>query len=144
VQPLLERGALLILIGVNVVDRSDANLAARETEYERLRMRTDACQADASELRRKLEAATAAHQAERTRLDERHAASEARWLVEVDRARQGAKEAAKDHERQVKELRSQLNQLQAQREELKQDRNESRAELRSALALRAQAEKPAA
>ncbi len=119
----------------------EASLAAREAEYERLRMRHDAAQADASELRRKLEAAAAAHQAERTRLDERHAANEARWLVEVDRARQGAKEAAKDHEREVRELRSQLNELQTQREELKQDLNESRAELRSALALRAQAEK---
>jgi hypothetical protein len=51
-----------------------------------------------ADLREKLDAVTAAHQVERTKLEERHSAAEARWLTEVDRARQLAQEAAKEHE----------------------------------------------
>jgi uncharacterized coiled-coil DUF342 family protein len=62
-------------------------------------------------------------------------------LVEIDRGRQAAKETAKDHERQLKELRAQIAQLQSQRDDLKRDLQESRTELRTAVSLRAQAEK---
>jgi chromosome segregation ATPase len=98
-------------------------------------------EAEGRELRSKLDATIDAHQAERTKLDERHAANEARWLVEIDRDRQAAKETSKDHERQVKELRAQITQLQTQRDELKRDLQEARTELRTAVSLRAQAEK---
>jgi hypothetical protein len=51
-----------------------------------------------ADLREKLDAVTAARQVERTKLEERHSAAEARWLTEVDRPRQLAQEAAKEHE----------------------------------------------
>jgi DNA repair exonuclease SbcCD ATPase subunit len=62
-------------------------------------------------------------------------------LVEIDRGRQAAKEAAKDHERQVKELRAQLSQLQAQRNEVKKELQEARAQLRITASLKSQMEK---
>lgn len=122
-------------------DRLEASLQGRDAECERLRTRTEVLEAETVDLRGKRDAAAAAHQAERTHLDERYAANEARWLVEIDRGRQGAKEMAKDHERDLKELRAQITQLQSQRDELKRDLQEGRAELRTALSLRAQAEK---
>jgi hypothetical protein len=78
---------------------------------------------------------------ERSRQEERHAANEARWLLEIDRGRQAAKETAKDHERQIKELRVQLSQVQGQRDELKRDLSESRADLRRTESARTLAEK---
>jgi len=60
---------------------------------------------------------------------------------QIDRGRQAAKDSAKDHERQIKELRGQITQLQTQRDELKRDLQEARAELRTAVSLRAQAER---
>ncbi len=122
-------------------DRLETLLQARENEAGKLRAHAESVGAETRELRSKLDAATDAHQTERAKLDERHAANEARWLVEIDRGRQAAKETAKDHERQVKELRAQISQLQSQRDELKRDLQEARAELRTALSLRAQAEK---
>jgi DNA repair exonuclease SbcCD ATPase subunit len=122
-------------------DRLEVLLQTRESETDRLRTRAEALEAEGRELRGKLEAAADAHQAERAKLDERHAANEARWLVEIDRGRQSAKETAKDHERQLKELRAQISQLQTQRDELKRDLQEARTELRTAVSLRAQAEK---
>ena len=122
-------------------DRLETLLQAREADHERLRARTESLEAESATLRTKLDAATAAHQAERALLDERHAATEARWLVEIDRGRQAAKEVAKDHERQVKEWRAQLNQLQTERDQGRRELQEARSELRTAAALRVQAEK---
>jgi len=125
----------------NRADRLETLLQAREAEAERWRTRAEALEAEGRELRSKLDTATEAHQAERDKLNERHTANEARWLVEIDRGRQVAKETAKDHERQLKELRAQLTQIHTQRDELKRDLQEARAELRKAVSLRAQAEK---
>jgi chromosome segregation ATPase len=122
-------------------DRLEASLEVRAAEVGRLQARMEALTADTQDLRARHDAAAAAHQAERTQMDERHAANEARWLVEIDRGRQGAKEAARDYERQVKELRAQITQLQSQRDELKRDLQQARAELRTAVSLRAQAER---
>jgi hypothetical protein len=107
-------------------DRLETLLQGREVETERLRARTDALDAGCQELRAKLDAAAQAHQSEREKLNSRHAANEARWLVEIDRGRQAAKETAKDHERQLKELRAQVTQIQTQRDELKRDLQEAR------------------
>jgi chromosome segregation ATPase len=122
-------------------DRLEASLTGRETECERQRVRIDALETDAAQLRQKSEAAAAAHQAERTKLDERHAATEGRWLVEIDHARQAAKEAAREQERQSKEWRAQMSQLQAEREELKKHLQEARSEARTHMTERAQLEK---
>jgi hypothetical protein len=116
-------------------------LQTREADIERLRARDEALEAQVRELHSKLDAASDAYQTERLRLDERHAANESRWLLEIDRGRQAAKDVAKDHERQSKELRGQLSQLQSQRDELKRDLQEVRADLRTAVSLQAKAEK---
>jgi chromosome segregation ATPase len=122
-------------------DRLETLLQAREAETDRLRTRTEALEAEGRELRSKLDATAGAYQAERAKLDERHAANEARWLVEIDHGRQAAKETAKDHERQLKELRGQITQHQTQRAELKRELQETHAELRTAVSLRVQAER---
>jgi DNA repair exonuclease SbcCD ATPase subunit len=122
-------------------ERLENLLQTREADIERLRVRDEALEAQAHELRSRLDAATDAYQTERLRLDERHAANETRWLLDIDRGRQAAKEMAKDHERQFRELRAQLSQIQSQRNELKRDLNDARADLRTAVTGRAQAEK---
>jgi outer membrane murein-binding lipoprotein Lpp len=48
---------------------------------------------------------------------------------------------AKDHERDLKELRSQLGQVEAYRDDLKRDLKDARADARAAKRLHAQAEK---
>jgi DNA repair exonuclease SbcCD ATPase subunit len=125
----------------NRADRLETLLQGREAETERLRARTDALDADVEELRARLDAAAADHQSEREKLGERHAANEARWLVEIDRGRQAAKETAKEHERRLKELGGQVTQIQTQRDELKRDLQEARTELRATMSARARAEK---
>jgi chromosome segregation ATPase len=122
-------------------DRLEGSLQAREAETERLRIRTQSLEADVAQLRDKLERAGTAHQAERSKLDEHRAASEARWLLELDRARQAAKEADNDQERQNKEWRTQVNQLQVEREELAKEVQAARREILALETDRAQLEK---
>jgi hypothetical protein len=122
-------------------DHLEISLHGRETECTRLCKRVDSLETDAVDLRGKLDATVAAHQAERTKLDERHAATEARWLGEVDRARQSIKEMAKEQQQQGKELRAQIGRMQKQRDELKQDLQQARSELRTAATVRTQLEK---
>jgi len=98
-------------------------------------------ESDAVDVRSKFDATVAAHQMERSKLDERHAAAEARWLGEVDRARLAAKEIAKEQERQGKELRARIGRLHTQRDELKQGLQEAQSELRTARTKRTQLEK---
>lgn len=118
----------------------EAALDERDSECTRRRLRVEALEESGAELRGKLDAAAGAHEAERTKLQEQYAGSEARWLFEVDRARQAAKDAAKDHERQLQEIRGQLVQFQSERERLRQELLESRSELKTATAVREQLE----
>jgi len=97
---------------------------------------TASLEASAADLRTQLESARAANQTERTRLEERHAAAEAHWLTEVDRARQSAKE----QDRQAKELRSQVGRLHSEGDQLRQHLTETRSELKTATAVREQLE----
>ncbi len=122
-------------------DRLEASLQGREVECERLQKRAEVLDADARELRHKLEALTTSHRAERTKLEERHAATDARWLLEIDRARQSVLDTAKDHEQQIKELRTQISRSHAEREELKQELKAARLETRTLMTDRAQLEK---
>ena len=141
----LEESAALVrdqLLAANQrAERLERSLEAREIECTRLQARIDVLDADSTDLRSKLDAAATAHYAERTTLEERHAATEARWLNEVDRARQSIKDSAREQDRQHKELRAQVGQLQSQRDELKQDLQASRAELRAATITRTRLEK---
>ena len=106
-----------------------------------MQKRAEVLDADARELRHKLEALTTSHRAERTKLEERHAATDARWLLEIDRARQSVLDTAKDHEQQIKELRTQISRSHAEREELKQELKAARLETRTLMTDRAQLEK---
>jgi hypothetical protein len=122
-------------------DRLEVSLQTRETEAERLGIRTQSLEADVAQLRDKLERAATVHQAERTKLDEHRAASEAHWLLELDRARQATKEAVKDQERQNKEWRVQVKLLQTEREELSKEVQAARREIHTLMTERAQLEK---
>lgn len=121
-------------------ERLETTLQERAAECVRLSGRIEPLETIVTELRTKLEASAATHQAERARLEERHAATEKHWLTEVDRARQLAKEAAIEHERQIKELRGQTDHLQAERDQLRQQLQESRSEIKTAVAVREQLE----
>jgi len=100
----------------------------RSAESDWLRARIEALEASSAELQRKLGAATAEYQAERTRLLEHYAGTERRWLSEVDRARQGAKEAARGHERVVGEPHDQIDRLQTECGPLRAELVRARAE----------------
>ena len=118
------------------VERLEAALADRDAELIRLRSRIESAEAQAETHRGKRDAAIAAHQAERLRLEERDQSAESRWLTEVDRVRQNAKE----QERHIKDFKRQVTQLQSERDTLRQEIQEARAELKTATAVREQLE----
>lgn len=115
-------------------------LRARDAEGVRLRERMTVLEESSADLREKLDAAATAHQVERTKLEARYSAAEARWLTEVDRARQLTKEATKEYERQVKELRERIASLQNDRDQIRQELVEARSDLKTAMAVREQLE----
>ncbi len=117
-------------------ERLEGALEQREAELARLRAQAADLERTSAAWQTKLQAAQEAHQDERGRLESRYAASEARWLSEVDRARQRVKEAAKEHDRQVTALRNQADQRQRECEHLKQQLAETRAELKATHAVR--------
>jgi hypothetical protein len=112
----------------------------RDSEGARLRTRLEKLEATVAEARTKFEAASASHQTERTRLQERHMSAENHWVREVDRARQHTKELTKEHRREVKELRQRTDALLEERDELRQHLSDARAECKAALAVRGQLE----
>jgi len=118
----------------------EKSVQERDGEGARLRSRLETLEVSATEAHGKLDAASAAHHAERARLQERYATAESHWLREVDRARQHSKEAAKEHQNQVKELRRRVDTLQEERNRVRQDLLEARAECKTALAVREQLE----
>lgn len=140
----LEEGLALArdqLVAGNLrAERLEATLQERETECSRLRVRNEVLEGDATDLRTKLETTNAGYQAERTRLEERHAAAEVRWLLEVDRARQTAKETARKQEQQIKDLHGQIGRLRSERDERRQELHEARSELKAGAAVRQQLE----
>ena len=122
-------------------DRPEESARNREADGERHRLRAESFEREAREVRDKLDAAVAAHRAEREKLDERYAANEARWLLEVDRVRQALKEAAQDRQRQAKEFCVQSRSLKAERDALKRKLQVARSETRDALKRNGQFEK---
>lgn len=121
-------------------ERLEVSVQKRDTEAGRLRARTEELERAIAGLRLKLEATETTHQAERAQSEERHATTEARWLTEVDQARQVLKEATKEHERQFKLLRNQVSVLQTEREELRRQLGDIRSELKAVNAVRAHVE----
>lgn len=115
-------------------------LHERDAEHSRLRARIELLERSSGELRSKLDAATTAYQSERAQLQEHYATTERRWLAEVDRARQGTRELAKEHDKAMKELRQQLVDAHTERDQLRDGLIESRAELRTTAAIRQQLE----
>lgn len=112
----------------------------RDRECQRLLTRVEALEADCADTRTKLDAATAAHQAERAGLAERHASAERHWLLEVDRLRQQLKDAFREQEREMKELRRRLEATTSERDDCRQNLLDARAELKTATAVREQLE----
>jgi Plasmid replication region DNA-binding N-term len=121
-------------------DALETALQKREAECIRLRSRIEALEESSAKILKRLDTATATHQAERVKLEERYASAEAHWLIEVDRARQLAKDAAKDHERQCKDFRDQIGTLQSDRGQLRQELREARSDLKTASIVREQLE----
>ncbi len=117
-------------------ERLETAFQQREAEIARLRAQAEDLERTSADWRKRLEVAQEAHQCERTGLESRHAASETRWMSEVDRARQAIKEAVKEHEHQLKALRNHVDRLQGECENLRQQLGESRAELKAADAVR--------
>jgi predicted nucleic acid-binding Zn-ribbon protein len=115
-------------------ERLEAALADRDAETLRLRSRIESAEALAESFREKHDAALVAHQGERLRREERNQSAESRWLTEVDRVRQNAKE----QERHIKDVQRQVTQLVAERDTLRQELQGARAELKTALAVREQ------
>ena len=114
----------------------EAALADRDSETTRLRARIESAEALAESFREKQDAAVASHRAERLKLEERSQSAESRWLTEVDRMRQTAKE----QERHIKDTQRQVTQLAAERNTLREELQGARAELKTALAVREQLE----
>jgi chromosome segregation ATPase len=116
----------------------EGSVQERDAEGTRLRSRIERLEAECVNWRAKLDAANAAHHGERVQLQGRYAAAESHWMLEVDRARQHAKEATKEHENQTKELRRRVEALMSKRDELRQDLLGAQAELKTAAAVRDQ------
>lgn len=98
----------------------EATLLERNIEQEEARSRIETLEGSCAELQEKIEAQASSHHAERTRLQEQHAAAEARWLMEVDRARQALKEAQQTHEHALKDQRQRLATVQRECDQLRQ------------------------
>lgn len=114
----------------------ETTLHEREVEGQRLRTRIQTLEVASEELRQQVDRAETAHRAERTQLQERNAAAEARWLTEVDRAR----EISRQQERQIKDLRARISALQTEREDLRAEALQGRSDLKTANAVREQLE----
>jgi chromosome segregation ATPase len=125
-----------LLAANQCAERLEASLADRDGEAIRLRDRMESADAEIQALRGKHEAGLAAHQAERLRLEERYQSAETRWLTEVDRVRQHAKE----QDRHIKDFQRQVTQLLSERYTLRQENQGARAELKAATAVREQLE----
>jgi hypothetical protein len=118
-------------------DRLETSVQAREADVARLQRKLDEAALELGMLREKFEFAAESHQRERFKLEERYAAAESRWLTEVDRARQQAKQL----ERIAKELQIKAVKTQAQHDSLQKDLLKGRADLRKATVVRSKLEK---
>jgi hypothetical protein len=117
-------------------ERLEAALAEREAESIRLRTRMESAEVETQTLRGKLDAALAVTQAERLKLEERYQSAENRWLTEVDRVRQNAKE----QDQQIKDFKREVTQLKSVRDTLREEIQGARADLKTAAAVREQLE----
>jgi chromosome segregation ATPase len=126
--------------GQRRVEQLEIALHNRDVEAVQLRAHVESLEALSAELRATLDSASAAYQTERARLEERHAATEARWLTEVDRARQDTKESVKEQERLAKESRARVDRLTSERDQLREKLLEVGSELKTAAAVREQLE----
>jgi predicted nucleic acid-binding Zn-ribbon protein len=117
-------------------ERLEAAFAERDAESIRLRSRMDSAEAEIQALRGKHEATLAFTQAERSRLEERHQSAEGRWLTEVDRVRQHAKE----QEQQIKDFKREVTHLKSVRDTLREEIQGARADIKTAAAVREQLE----
>jgi uncharacterized UPF0160 family protein len=129
------------LLAVNrTVEQLETAVRERDAEQAQSRAWIEALSGASEDLQRRLQAGTNAHENERRQLQEQHAAAEARWLLEFDQARQALKEAQKEHERVLGELRQQIDTLHGVRDQLRHELAETRGDLKAAAAVRQQLE----
>lgn len=127
-------------LGQRRIDELERTARTQLTDAEERQCRIAALEATVTDLRDTADRARASYESERAQMEERHKATEAHWLSEVDRARQAAKDAARESERLMRDLRSRLEQLAKERETLREDLLESRSQLKTAAAVREQLE----
>ena len=111
-------------------------LREREEALDALTVRLDAVTAECTQLRNQMELERAAAQAARERDHERSASAEARWLHELDRARQEGKEVDK----RLREFQTGLQRVYQERDQLRAEAIELRAQLKTSAAVREQLE----
>ncbi len=111
-------------------------LQRREQVLIMLRAEKERLTQEQAALQERLESERAAQLADRTRLEERHEATENRWLGEVDRTRQTLKAA----EQGARELQIRLERITTDRETLRGQVQELKSQLRIAQAVRQQLE----
>lgn len=130
-------------LGLVRTQLAEANLRARTLEETQqahsatvsdLRSQLEQLRLENVALMQRLDTERAAATAERARLEERHTAAEARWLREVDHARQ----AAAATERNLRALNGELGQLSTAREDLRGQLLALRSDLKIAQAAREQ------
>lgn len=140
----LEDGLTLAREQLTASNQRAATLEARlqgcDEDIGRLRRELGRWQATAGEAQTRFEAATADHAIERAELQERAAAAERHWMLELDRTRQGTREAAKEHEQQHKAMRQRVATLEDERDELRGEVSALRADCQTHRAIREQLE----
>jgi len=112
----------------------EVDLRDRDALLGQGRAHAQALEQAAAQLRAQLTAIESAHRDERVRWQEQHAATEAHWLQETDRARQ----AHKDSEREGKALVARVRELATERDQARLELTEARGALRAFERVRAE------
>lgn len=122
-------------------EKLERRVDERDAECDRLRARIETLETSAAQLRSQLDTAAAAHRVERVDLQERHAAAEQHWVLEVDRGRQQVKGLTQQHGQLTREWRAQIEKRTQERDALKEQLLGVRAQLKATHAARESLEK---
>jgi hypothetical protein len=114
----------------------EGTLREREEALKALMVRLESATAECTQLRNQMDSERAAALSTRAKDQERSASAEARWLHELDRARQEGKELDK----RLRELQAILQRVQQERDQLRAEGIELRAQLKTSTAVREQLE----
>ena len=114
----------------------ESALREREEALKALTIRLEAATAECAQVRNQMDSERATALSTRAKDQERSASAEARWLHELDRARQEGKEADK----RLREFQAILQRVQQERDQLRAEAIELRAQLKTSAAVREQLE----